>query len=174
MAERAVDLRLYDSETRELVLGNPMFEERVRAADVEGDGLDPLELWSLVRETNRDEATADVTLRGRLEVRSGVEAHQLALKNEAVRDCDTCHQHGAEAFESVTISVSGMDGRRIRYEAGEDTLTSAVSVDSVGGFYTAGSTRIRMLDVLLVLGVLAGLSLPAAHWTARKLSKKKG
>ena len=174
MAERAVDLRLYDKEAGELVVGNPLFEERVRAADAGGDGLDPLELWSLVRDTNRDEADADVTLRGRLEVRNGAQAHQLAFKQEAVRNCDTCHQHGAEVFENVTVSVSGADGRRIRYEAEEDTLTSAVSVDSVGGFYTAGGTRIRILDILLVLGVLAGIGIPAAHWTMRKFLRNKG
>ena len=53
-------------------------------------------------------------------------------------------------------------------------MTSAVSVGSVGGFYTAGGTRIKLLDALLVLGILAGLGIPLTHWTMRRLAKKKG
>ncbi|NIP17808.1 MAG: hypothetical protein GWM87_06390 [Xanthomonadales bacterium] len=173
MAERSVDLRLYDSKTHELVAADPGFDERLASIDTAGDGLDPFELWALVRETSR-EREGTVTLRGRLEVGSGVQAHQLALKHEAVRDCGTCHQHGAAPYASVTVSVSGADGRRVRYEAEEETLTSAVSVGSVGGFYTAGGTRIRILDLLLVLGILAGLGIPTAHWTMRRLSRRKG
>ena len=87
---------------------------------------------------------------------------------------ELCDMLGAEAYENVTVSVSDADGRRIRYEAGEEALTSAVSVGSVGGFYTAGGTRIKLLDALLVLGILAGLGIPLTHWTMRRLAKKKG
>jgi hypothetical protein len=176
MAERAVDLRLYDNESRALLTetpGDPQFEDKVRAIDTGGDGLDPMELWAFVREANRDGTTADVTLHGRLEVGSGVEAHQLAVKLEAVRDCETCHRSGANPYEKVTISIAGDDGRRIRYAAGEDTLTSAISVDAIGGFYTAGGTRIRLLDGLLVLAAVAGLAVPVTHMSIRKYFKNK-
>jgi predicted CXXCH cytochrome family protein len=173
MADRSVDLRLYDSNTHELVPVDPGFAARVAKIDAAGDGLDPLELWALVRETNREITDARLTLRGRLEVSSGAQAHQLAFKREAVRDCNTCHQLGAEAYTNVTVSVTDADGRRIHYAAGEETLTSAVSVGSVGGFYTAGGTRIGLLDVLLVLGIMAGLGVPLIHWTMRKLASKK-
>jgi predicted CXXCH cytochrome family protein len=174
MAERSVDLRLYDGETGEWLASDPGFAARAAAIDTAGDGLDPLELWALVRETNREHDSNRLSLRGRLEVTSGAQAHQLAFKQQAVRNCDTCHQLGAETYDSVTVSVGDPDGRRVRYAAGEDTLTSAVSVGSVGGFYTAGGTRIRLLDILLVLGVLAGLGIPVMHWTMRKLARKKG
>jgi len=176
MAERAVDLRLYDKQSGKLVsetAGNPQFEEKLRSIDTDGDGLDPLELWTMVRDANREDITADVALRGRMEVRSGVEAHQLAIKVDAVRECDTCHQQGASAYENVTVSIASPDGRRIRYAAGEETLTSAVSVDSISGFYTAGGTRIRLLDGFLILGVLAGLAIPVTHMSIRKFFKNK-
>ncbi len=171
MAERAVDLRLYDNQAQELVTespGNPQFEEKMRAIDVDGDGLDPMELWQVVREANREGKTANVTLRGRLEVPDGVDAHQLTKKMDAVRDCDTCHQSGANPYQRVTISIAADDGRRIRYTASEDTLTSAVSVGAIGGFYTAGGTRIKLLDALLVLAIIAGLAIPVTHMSIRK------
>jgi hypothetical protein len=176
LAERRVDLRLYDRNSRTLIAdatGNSGFVEKAREIDVAGDGLDPLELWSLVREANREGVDTSVTLHGRLEVRSGVEAHQLALKTEAVRDCDTCHRKGAAPYEHVTISVTSPDGRRIRYAAEQETLTSAVSVDSVSGFYTAGGTRIKLLDGLLAFAVLAGLGIPLTHMSVRKWFRNK-
>jgi hypothetical protein len=173
MAERSVDLRLYDSKSQQLVAEDPGFAERLAAIDTAGDGLDPLELWALVSETNDVHEGARLTLRGRLEVSNGAQAHRLAFKQEAVRECDTCHRLGAETYDSVTVSVSDADGRRIRYAAGQETLTSAVSVGSVGDFYTVGGTRIGLLDALLVLAILAGLGIPVTHWTLRRLSRKK-
>ena len=171
MADRAIELMLYDQGSQELVaevLDDPQFEARARAVDVAGDGLDPLELWTLVREINREGGGAKLALRGRMEVPSGPQAHRLAIKLEAVRDCETCHQSGAEPFRNVTVSVAGSDGRRVKYEASEDTLTSGSSVDFVGGFYTAGGTRIGLLDALLALAVIAGLGIPLVHLMVRR------
>lgn len=176
MAERRVDLRLYDRNSKSLVadtVGNAGFAAKARSMDVAGDGLDSMELWSLVRQANREGIDTSVTLHGRLEVSNGVEAHQLALKAEAVRDCDTCHRNGAAPYQQVTISVTAPDGRRIRYAAEQDTLTSAVSVDSVAGFYTAGGTRIKLLDGLLALAMLAGVGIPLTHMSIRKWFKSK-
>jgi hypothetical protein len=176
MAERAVDLRLYDNVAGALVSELPSdskFEQQVRTIDVAGDGLDPQELWAFVREANREGATTDVTLRGRMEVRSGVEAHQLAVKLDAVRECDTCHESGASPFENVTVSVSAADGRRIRYAVDKETLTSAVSVDTISGFYNAGGTRIKLLDGLLALGIFAGIAIPLTHMSVRKHFRNK-
>ena len=175
-AERAIDLRLYDNLAGELVSEQPgtgQFAATASAIDVAGDGLDPLELWTLVRAANREGTSSDVTLRGRMEVPSGAQAHQLATKLEAVRACETCHENGAGSFENVTISITAADGRRIKYAAEEETLTSAVSVDSISNFYTAGGTRIKLLDGLLALGIVAGLAIPLTHMTARKHFRKK-
>lgn len=175
MADRAIDLMLYDQGSQELVaevLNDPQFEARARAIDVAGDGLDPLELWTLIRELNREGGGAKFALRGRMEVPSGPQAHRLAIKLEAVRDCETCHQSGAEPFRNVTVSVAGSDGRRVKYEASEDTLTSGSSVDSVGGFYTAGGTRIGLLDALLALALTAGLGIPLVHLMVRRYFRK--
>jgi ssDNA-binding Zn-finger/Zn-ribbon topoisomerase 1 len=178
-AKRKVDLRLYDNVTKQRVAekeGVPQFESRARAADAKGTGLDAMALRSLLRGFNREGTDNETTLRGRLEVSTGVEAHQLMDKSQAIRDCAKCHQQGADAFQSVTVSIVGPDGRRVRYGAKPEVLNSVISVDSVGGFYAIGGTRIKLLDWLLALAVLGGIGMPLGHltinWLVRRYAKK--
>ena len=168
MAERRIDLQLYDNLTQ-VPVGRgenaTEFDDRVREIDAAGDGLDPLELWNLVRQTGHEGQATDVTLRGRMEVSTGVDAHRLAIKALAVRDCQSCHQYGADAFQNVTVSIALPDGRKQHYEADSKVLNSVVSVDTVNDFYTLGGTRVRLLDSLLILGLIGGLVIPVAHMT---------
>jgi hypothetical protein len=176
MAERRVDLQLYDKLSRVPVVQgeeDTPIADRLREIDASGDGLSPVELWKLVRASSREGNGTDVTLRGRMEVATGVDAHRLAPRIEAVRSCESCHQGGAEAFQNVTVSISGSDGRKQRFAADKKVLNSVVSVDSVGEFYAPGGTRIRMLDGLLVLALVGGLAIPAGHIALGKYLRKK-
>ena len=65
------------------------------------------------------------------------------------------------------MSMAGADGRPLRREATQGILTSIESVGAVGGFYAIGSTRIKLLDVLLLMAVAAGVLLPGAHLAAK-------
>jgi hypothetical protein len=94
---------------------------------------------------------------------SGVEAHQISDKAQAIKDCDTCHRAGAAAFESVSLTIAGPDGRPLRHTVQKDVLTSLLATQSIRGFYAIGSTRIKWLDVLLVLVVLGACCVPLAH-----------
>jgi hypothetical protein len=175
MAERRIDLQLYDNLTQAPVTqheNDAVFGERLREIDAEGDGLDPLELWSLIRQTTQDGQATDVTLRGRMEVSTGADAHRLAAKTSAVRDCETCHQYGADAFQNVTVSIARPDGRKQRYEADSEILNSVVSVAAVNDFYTLGGTRIRLLDGLLILGLVGGLAIPLGHMAVGRYLRK--
>jgi hypothetical protein len=174
-AKRRVDLRLYDNAAQQRVAekeGVPQFEKRARSADPKGAGLDALALHSLLREFNRDGDEPKTTLRGRLEVSTGLEAHNLTRKTEAIQDCAKCHRQGADPFQSVTVSIVGPDGRPVRYGAQQEVLRSIISVDSVGGFYAIGGTRIKWLDVLLVLAFLGGVGVPVGHLTLNWLFKR--
>lgn len=171
-AQRRVDLTLFDDAAQAPfaeAANTPQFDAVIRSADTEGDGLDAIELWNLVRELNRDGTATDLTLQGRIEVRAGVDAHRLAGKAGAVRDCASCHQQNADPFQTVTVSIVGHDGRPIHYDADKEVLNSVVSVDSVSGFYAIGGTRIKLLDVLLVFAFLGGISVPAGHLTLKWL-----
>ena len=176
MAERRIDLQLYDKLTQVPVGGEDnqaVFQERLSEIDQSDDSLDPLELWKLVRRTSQEGEATNVTLRGRMEVSTGADAHRLAVKGSAVRNCDSCHEQGSSAFQNVTVSINRPDGRKQRFDAESDVLTSVVSVDTVGGFYAAGGTRIKLLDGLLVLGLIAGLAVPVGHITLGRILKKK-
>ena len=165
-AQRRVDLMLIDSGTQKRVTeqhGIPQFESRARAADTQGKGLDAMALWNLLKTFNTEGMDGRTTLRGRLEVRTGAEAHQLADKTKAISDCNVCHREGSAAFQSVTVSVAGPDGRPVRYGASKEVLSSVISVDSVSGFYAIGATRIKILDILLLLALFSGIAVPAGH-----------
>ena len=176
MAERRIDLQLYDQLTQ-MPIGQEethgALQLRLDEIDDAGDGLDPIELWKLVRRTSQEGKSTDVTLRGRMEVSTGADAHHIAVKASAVRECDSCHQNGSSAFENVTVSINRPDGRKQRYDADADVLTSAVSVDSVRGFYAAGGTRIKLLDGLLIMGILGGIAIPVGHITLGKILRKR-
>jgi hypothetical protein len=176
MAERRIDLQLYDELAGMPVGGNGDHAEvanRLAEIDAGGDALDPLELWKLVRLGSREGHATNVTLRGRMEVTTGVDAHRIAPRLDAVRSCESCHQSGSEAFQQVTVSISGPDGRKQRVEADSDVLSSAISVDSIRGFYAPGGTRIRLLDGLLVLAIVGGLAVPAGHIALGKFLRSR-
>jgi len=174
-AELRVDLQLYDRLKQAPVRqneNNGTVQETLAAIDENGDGLDPIELWKLVRKINEQDPAIDVTLLGRLEVTNSVDAHRLAASTDAVRSCEKCHQGGAEAFQNVTVSMSRADGRRESFKADPRVLNSAMSVDSVGGFYAPGGTRIKLLDVLLLLAVVGGVAVPIGHIALGKIMRK--
>jgi predicted CXXCH cytochrome family protein len=174
-AQRRVNLRLYDGVAKQQKsekTGVPQFERLANAADVSGQGLDGRALWSLLQGFNRDGTDSKTVLRGRLEVRSGVEAHQMTDKSKALKDCDTCHHEGAAPFQSVTVTIAGPDGRPLRHGAQKEVLNSLVSIESVGGFYAIGGTRIKLLDTLLVLALAAGVGVPIGHMTIKLLFRR--
>ena len=175
-SQKRVDLRLYDPVAKRDVTAK---EERARLdgqAGLDGSGgtaLDSKALWDLMRGVDRDRAPGRITLVGRLEVRSGAQAHELTEKAKAIRDCVVCHRKGADPFKNVTISIVGPDGRPIRYEAKQDVLHGPTSVEALSGFYAIGGTRIGVLDALLALVLLAGISAPVAHLVLRRLLRRK-
>ncbi len=176
MAERRIDLELYDKVAQAPVGLNDNYDlmgERMDRIEKTDDGLDAPGLWKLVRESSREGKAVDVTLRGRMKVNTGVQAHQIATKAEAVRNCESCHQEGSAAFQNVTVSIASPDGRKKYYQANNKVLSSVVSVDSVNDFYAMGGTRIKLLDGLVILGLIGGLAIPIGHLTIGRLLKKK-
>jgi hypothetical protein len=176
-AQRRVNLRLYDgvgAEKHQMSekSGVPKFEKRTQAADTKNAGLDERALWSLLKEFNQDGGEGKTVLRGRLEVKDGVEAHQLAEKSRAIKDCKFCHKAGAEPFQSVTLTIAGPDGRPLRHGVQKDALNSLLSVESIRGFYVIGTTRIKLLDTLLIMVVLGSIGGPLMHMIVKRLFRR--
>lgn len=171
-SQKRVDLRLYDPVAKRSVT------EKEGPASLNGtptgnEALDAKAISDLLRGVDREGRPGRMTLVGRLEVRTGAEAHMLTVKDKAIKDCLVCHRKGADPFQQVTISIVGPDGRPIRYEAQQDVLHGPRSVESVSGFYAIGGTRIGVLDVLIALALLGGISVPIAHLVLRKLMRRK-
>jgi hypothetical protein len=172
-ARKKVDLRLVDDATGKRVVDTNdslQFEKLARAADADGNGLDPMELRTLLAEVKRRIPKA--MFDGHLEVRNGVEAHELPAKTNASQNCARCHSDAAAPFQMVTVSVIGPNSHVERYDAHPDVLTSAATVDVLRGFYAIGGTRIKIFDVLLALGLIAGISVPALHILIRRLTRR--
>ncbi len=176
-AEKRVDLRLYDPVGKREYTGTNGHLKQLNARTVDGkDGkpLDPGAMHDLLEKINgKGLARENVTLVGRLEASVGADAHALLPGKQAVKDCGTCHRKGAPAFQNVTFSVIDEDGKRVRYEARSDVLHAPQSVESVREFYAMGGTRIGILDVLLALALLGGISAPLGHLIVRRFLRKK-
>ncbi len=142
------------------------FAQRARAADANADGLDANELRTLLADLER--SGDGVSLRGRIELRSGVEAHELPDKALAIRDCAKCHDAKAAAFQNVTVSMLDASGRPVRYDAHKEILNSATTWDALRGFYAIGGTRLKLLDIVLAVGLVGGLAVPALHLAVRR------
>jgi len=174
LAERGIDLELYHEQATGSAAGQmdktQALGKRISTTDAASDGLDAQELSKLARKSSQTGRAEDMALRGRMKVRSGVEAHQLAIKSSALRNCDSCHREGSEAFANVTVSISRPDGTTESYPADSDILGS---VDSASDFYAIGGTRIKLLDGLLILGLIGGLAIPFIHLAAGKLLRKR-
>jgi hypothetical protein len=174
-AQRRVDLVLFNRTAQKEApapVGVPEFAIPAGSQAARRPGLDSAKLFALLRALNRPGAREMMSFKGRLDVRTGVEAHQLAPKSEAISDCNTCHRAGANAFQSVTISVASPSGIPISFGASKEVLNSAISINSIGGFYAIGGTRITFLDVLLVLALVGGIGGPILHLAVRLAIKR--
>lgn len=172
---RRVNLRLYQGGAQHQVSDTHGVPQFVRTGGNGSDvaGLDGFALWSLLQDFSRKDGENRAVVRGRLEVQTAAEAHALTGKERAISDCDTCHRKGAASFQSVTISMAGPDGRPLRQDASMGLLTSIESIGAVSGFYALGSTRILLLDILLLLALGAGIVIPGTHLTAKLITARR-
>ena len=69
--------------------------------------------------------------------------------------------------------MAGADGRPLRHGVEKEVLNSLTAMGSLRGFYTIGSTRIQLLDYLLVLVLLGVLCVPVAHYTVHRMFKPR-
>jgi hypothetical protein len=152
--------------------GAARFEKLARSIDADGNGLDAAELRTLLGEFNGDTNASRKSLRGRVELRTGFEAHRLAEKSKAVKSCDSCHRTGAEPFRNVAVSITGPDGRPVRYRAQETVLSAPLAMAALPEFYAIGGTRSQLLDILFVLALLSGAAVPIGHIAMRLLLRK--
>ncbi|HET9580237.1 MAG TPA: hypothetical protein VFP44_20585 [Usitatibacter sp.] len=171
-AGKRVELRFHDSKTRaELVTEG----EPITGGNGGGDKpMDAARLQAIVHAVEEGGAGGNVLLVGRVEPLKPGEGHHIVAKSQAVKDCAACHRKGADPFQNVSLAIVGPDGQRVRYEAQTDVLHAPTSVDSVRGFYAMGGTRMQILDIVLALALIGGISAPLGHFVVRRLMRRKG
>ena len=148
-----------------------LFEERARAIDTDSDGLDANELRGLLADL--ESRGLKVALNGRIELRSGVQAHEATAKARAIKDCARCHHENAVPFQSVVISILDAEGRPARYDAHKEVLSSATTWEALRGFYAIGGTRFRLLDYVLAIGLAFGIAVPVLHLALRRFFRRR-
>lgn len=161
---RRVELRFYDEAAKR----EPV--TTAKPAPPTDKPLDAAAVRALVRQA--DLGAGRIVLVGRVEPASGGEGHRLFAKDRAVKECATCHRKGADAFQNVSLTTLGPDGERTRYDTQNDVLHALTSIESVRGFYAMGGTRIHMLDIVLGMALVGGISAPLGHFLMRKVMRK--
>ncbi len=174
-AKHRFDLHFYDKTTQQPVgqqETHDLFLRQMKTLEEEGGTVDPLAVWKLIEEDNQ--STPDnISLRGRMEVRSGIWAHQIAPKSFAVRTCDSCHLPGHRQRMGFTVSVPQQDGRVQQFDAGKDAMSSAATVISLGDFSVFGINIDKMLDIMFLLSLAAGVAIPIGHFTLGRMIREK-
>lgn len=174
-AHRVVDLILYNSATQREVSepeGIPEFENFTLPVTAQRPGLDPTTLMTLLTALNQQGVEGKTAVRGRLEVATGLEDHQIGFASAAISNCALCHSKGSAAFQSVKVSIAGPAGIPIAYNASNAVLTSAFSLPAIGGFYAIGGTRIGLLDVAFALALLVGVGWSVVHFIGRQAMRR--
>ncbi|TAN43180.1 MAG: hypothetical protein EPN25_01675 [Nitrospirae bacterium] len=146
---------------------SPELSERL---DTHGQGLSSYELSYILKQLNKKGVGSQVAYLGKMDVVKYSEAHQLSLKKNAIRECETCHSSDSKFLKKVTLAVLRTDGSMDRYPARPDVLTSIFSTLSSGQFYMVGGTRMTLLDWAGIIVVCGGLLFPVLHITARVLT----
>jgi len=175
-AKRRFDLHLYDNVAKIPVVqkeGEEPLQQQLQAIADEGSDGDPLEIWKQRSGMGQQGQAVDISLRSRMEVMSGVTAHQIANKSFAVRTCDSCHEPNSRQRQNVTVSIPGADGRKQSFEADREALSNVEAANSISDFYALGGNKNKLLDYMLLLALLSGLAIPIGHFTLGKMIKEK-
>jgi hypothetical protein len=174
-ARRKYDLHLYDNVEQVPVTqkeGDQPLGEQLQAIAEKGAD-DPLEIWKAKGGFDQQGGPVDISLRSRMEVMSGVAAHQIANKSFAVRACESCHESDSRQNQNITVSITQADGRKQSFETDREVLSSVSAVNSISDFYALGGAPNKFLDYLVLLSLLAGFMVPIGHFTMGKMIKEK-
>ena len=174
-ARQKFDLHLHDNVANAPVAqeGEQSLQEQLQEIVAEGGDMDPLETWKARGGFSQSGVPADISLRSRMEVMSGVAAHQLANKSFAVRTCDSCHESDSRQKKRVTVSITQPDGRKQSFETDRDILSSVGEINSISDFYALGGNKNKFLDYLLLLSFFGAAAGVAGHYAVGKIIEKE-
>ncbi len=131
--------------------------------------ISPDQLWGLYRNMNNGHTVA---MAGMVNLNDQRNAHHLAPKMQAVRQCEYCHSANSAFFQSVSMAVAKPDGTEKLYTVDAAALGSVFAMLPLNQFYVLGSTRLKVMDYLGAAMILGGIAVPVVHGTLRMLTAR--
>ena len=165
--KRSIYLRLTDAATGKL-LSDTEVKTILRANGITSKQLGPKELWQLYREMNASKAV-NVAVAVSMDVRRN--AHYLAPKEIAVKQCERCHSADSSFFKTVAVAAADADGREVLHDVDPKVLRSVYGAILLKRFYVMSGTRLTAMDYAGVLVILGGMAFPVLHGGARLMTR---
>ena len=165
--KRSIYLRFTDAATGKL-LSNSAVQAQLKERGVTAKQLGPKELWQLYRDLNAAKA---VNVAVSVSMDSRRNAHYLAPKDIAVKQCEACHSADSSFFESAAVAAADPDGREVLLRVDPKVLDSVYGAILLKRFYVMSGTRLTAMDYAGVLIILGGIAFPVLHGTARLVTR---
>ncbi len=165
--KRSIYLRLTDAATGKL-LSDAEVQTSLKARGVNAKQIGPKELWQLYRDLNAAKAV-NVAVAVSMDVRRN--AHYLAPKDIAVKQCEACHSADSSFFKTVAVAAAGPDGREVLHDVDPKALGSAYGVILLKRFYVMSGTRLTAMDYAGIMIILGGIAFPVLHGSARLMTR---
>ncbi len=170
--ERRVYLRITDSDSGKSIdkgkIKDLLGADYDKLLAAEANGIEGKQLWNTYQTFGDKKIDANIV--GSLGLKNCNQSHQIAPKIKALRNCEDCHSAGSKSFNSVSIAFTTPDGHEEHYNVNPTVLGSIFTILPLNQFYVLGSTRIKILDIIGILMVVGGMSVPIAHVTLRMLT----
>ena len=166
--KRSIYLRLTDGATGKL-LGDAEVLTQLKARGVTAKQIGPKELWQLYRDLNATRAVK-VEVAVSMDVRRN--AHYLAPKNIAVKQCEVCHSADSSFFKTAAVATAGPDGREVLHDVDPKILGSVYGAILLKQFYVMSGTRLTAMDYAGVMIILGGIAVPVLHGAARLMTRR--
>ncbi|MCS7280805.1 MAG: cytochrome c3 family protein [Desulfobacterota bacterium] len=128
------------------------------------------ELWEIFDDLLRRGVT--LTLIGWMDVRDPILSHFTEPKEKALRSCEVCHRADSPFFRDAFLLFRDEYGWPFVFKAHKDVLSTKSTLSPLSEFYVFGSTRLAIVDFLLIVSVFGALLVPAIHITLRILTRK--
>jgi hypothetical protein len=166
--KRSIYLRLTDGATGKL-LDDAEVLTQLKASGSTTKQIAPKELWELYRNLN---AARAVNVSVVVSMNDRLNAHYLAPKNIAVKQCEACHSADSSFFNTMSIATAGPDGREVLHDVDPKALGSVYSAILLKRFYVMSGTRLTAMDYAGVMIILGGIAVPFLHGTARLMTRR--
>jgi hypothetical protein len=166
--KRSIYLRLTDGAPGKL-LDDTEVSTQLKKRGATAKQIGPRELWELYRDLNTGRVVNVAVV---VSMNDRLNAHYLAPKNIAVKQCEACHSADSSFFNIMAIATAGPDGREVLHDVDPKALGSVYSAILLKHFYVMSGTRLTAMDYAGVMIILGGIAVPVLHGTARLMTRR--